>query len=696
MHRARLLLLPVIVLVCAGAFAQAAPIRQQQPPTEIRIGESVVPLAGPWRFAPGDSPVANDGALKWANPAFDDSAWAAMDLHPKAGEIDPGYGSPGYLTGWAARGYPKLAGFAWYRLRIHLADANKPLAIKTPDHVDDAFQVFANGKLIGSFGEFNAKGVVCYRSRPLVYPLPAPDANGDILLAIRFYMQPLVAAIGTTPDSGGMHETPLVGLPAEMEYLRVQEVQGRMVGVIADVYVSLLMLVTAAGAFWIWLLDRPRTTYLWLTLALLFEAASTVVLVTGFFTFGFSQSTAGMLMKVMLRLALVSWVVFWRRWFQLEGGRWIDGMLTALVVVGVAVAAYTYLFSDGSSLQTVLAALQFDAACKGILGLVLFATLLQGGRKDRTGALLALPPIVLLSIDVFFIELEDWLRIRTQFFPFRIGISVGNIALALMVLVIGALVARRFLGSRVAERLERQTIDQELEQASELQQRVLVPEPIVSQLFTVETAYHPARTVGGDFFQVIPHRDGSLLVVVGDVSGKGMAAAMLVAVLVGALRTRADETFDPAAILQTLNDRLIGRAGGHFATCVAAHLGTDGTMRVANAGHIPPYRNGVAMEIPGSLPLGIIAEAEYDVETVRPDAADHLTFVTDGVLEARNEAGQLLGFERLAALAALPPEAIVRAAIAHGQDDDITVVGVSLLGRAAEPTEDALLTGAPA
>jgi len=688
-------LLPVIVLVCAGAFAQAVSANKPQPPTEIRIGESVVPLAGPWKFAPGDSPVAN-GSLKWADPAFDDSAWATMDLHPNAGAIDPGYGSPGYLTGWAARGYPKLAGFAWYRLRIHLADANKPLAIKTPDHVDDAFQVFANGRLIGSFGEFNAKGVVCYRSRPLVYALPAPDANGDIQLAIRFYMQPFVASVGATPDSGGMHETPLVGLPAEMEYIRAQEVRGRLVGEIAAVYISLLMLVVAAGTFWIWLLDRPRTTYLWLTLALLLGAASTYVILIGFFTYGLDQSTQGFLFTAVSCVAFVCWIVFWRRWFQLENGPWVTLSLAALCVVALAAYADIYFFNDGSSVQAVLAVLEFQAICKAALGLVLFATLLEGARKDRTGALLALPAILLFEISSFSVELLARLRIRTEFFPFGIAIRLGNIALALMVLVIGALVARRFVASRVAEQLERQTIDQELEQASELQQKVLVPEPIVSKLFAVETAYHPARTVGGDFFQAIPHPDGSLLVVVGDVSGKGVAAAMLVAVLVGALRTRADETFDPAAILQTLNDRLLGRAGGHFATCVAADIGVDGTMRIANAGHIPPYRNGVAMAIPGSLPLGIIAGAEYDVETVRLDAADRLTFVTDGVLEARNEAGELLGFARLAAISMLPPRAILQAAIAHGQDDDITVVGVRLLASAAQATDAALLAGAPA
>lgn len=698
MRRTRLWLLPVIVLVCATAFAQAVSIGQQGPPTEIRIGESVVSLAGPWKFAPGDSPVAN-GALRWADPAFDDSAWAAMDLHPKAGEIDPGYGSPGYLTGWSARGFPNVAGYAWYRLRIHVADANQPLAIKTPDHVDDAFQVFANGRLIGSFGEFTAKGVVCYRARPLVYLLPAPDANGDILLALRFYMQPIVLVRGSTPDSGGMHETPLVGLPSEMEFIRAKEVQDRLVGHVAAAYVALLLIVVAAGTFWIWVLDRPRTTYLWLSVALLLYAGSTCVLLMGLFTYSASQGKQVSLENGLLRLALICWIIFWRQWFRLARNGWVELALVVLTVVGVLVEVYTSSFSDNSSTQTVWAVMEGDAICKVVLGLMLVATLLQGVRKDRTGALLALPPIVLLGISGFRVELLTWLRIRTQFFPFGIGISIADIALALMVLVVGALVARRFIGSQVAQKLERQTIDQELEQASELQQRVLIPEPIASKIFAVETAYHPARTVGGDFFQVIPHKDGSLLIVVGDVSGKGMAAAMLVAVLVGAVRTRADETFDPAAILRTMNDRLLGRAGGHFATCVVAHLAVDGadvTLRVANAGHIPPYRNGVAMAMPGSLPLGIIANAEYDVETVRLDAAAQLTFVTDGVLEARNEAGELLGFSRLAEISALPPKAIVEAAIAHGQDDDITVVGVRLRAGAMQAMGAAELVGAPA
>jgi serine phosphatase RsbU (regulator of sigma subunit) len=228
-----------------------------------------------------------------------------------------------------------------------------------------------------------------------------------------------------------------------------------------------------------------------------------------------------------------------------------------------------------------------------------------------------------------------------------------------------------------------------MEQARQLQQRVLVPEPVHSRSFSVESAYYPARSVGGDFYQVLSHEDGSLLIVVGDVSGKGMAAAMLVAVLAGAIRTRADESYDPAALLATLNERLLGRADSHFATCIVAHLLPNGELRLANAGHLPAYRNAVPIEQEGSLPLGLVHGMQYPVVRVQLAAGDALTFLTDGVVEARDPGGQLLGFERLAQLANLPPDGIAKAAIDHGQDDDITVLRVQVM-QLQGPAEPAL------
>ena len=696
MQRARLLLLSMLVLACLVALARPLPPGPPVPaqtPVEVRLGDSTIPLAGPWKFAPGDSPDAN-GALLWASPAFDDSAWSEMDLHARPGETDAAYGDPGYIPGWGGRGFPHLTGFAWYRLRVHLARSPQALWLKMPDHVDDSYQVFANGRYVGEFGHFTAGGVESFRSRPLTFQLPAPDANGNMLLAIRCYMEPWVLVSGTAPDSGGLHEVPLLGLRSQIESIRAQEVTGRILNVLTSIFVALFMLIGAAGAFWIWLLDRPQTRYLWLTLGLVFVAASTPALLIAFFSYAFTQAGANILVQASNILGLVCWIFFWRQWFELPRQRWPE-LLVALSAATRILMDIFIRWSAHAPASLILFAIELRAACSVILGIMLFMVLLQGARKDRTGALLALPPIILLAISLLSVELLTWFDVRTSIFPFGIQISLQDVALVLLVLVTGALVARRFISSQVSQRLERQTVDREIEQARELQQHVLTPEPVSSSLFTVETAYHPARTVGGDFFQVLPHADGSLLIVVGDVSGKGIAAAMLVAVLVGTVRTRAEESFDPAAILETLNQRLLGRAGGHFATCVVAHLRPGGTMLVANAGHLPPYRNGIALDLPGSIPLGILRDAHYDVHTIHLDSADHLTFLTDGVLEARNTAGQLLGFEQTAALSSLPPEAIARAAIQHGQDDDITVVSVrvGLLDHAVESAS--LLTSSP-
>jgi serine phosphatase RsbU (regulator of sigma subunit) len=211
-----------------------------------------------------------------------------------------------------------------------------------------------------------------------------------------------------------------------------------------------------------------------------------------------------------------------------------------------------------------------------------------------------------------------------------------------------------------------------------------------SPAFSVEVEYRPAQTVGGDFFQTLSKADGSLLVVVGDVSGKGISAAMLVAVLVGAIRTRAEESFDPVSMLTMLNQRLIGRSGGHLATCLAAELRPDGSMCIANAGHLPPYRNGQELEIEGSLPLGAakIIDSSSRVLTLQP--GDRLTFLTDGVVEAMNAQSELFGFERARTASRQPAAAIALEAQAFGQNDDITVLSIEFIGAISEAADEAL------
>ncbi len=223
----------------------------------------------------------------------------------------------------------------------------------------------------------------------------------------------------------------------------------------------------------------------------------------------------------------------------------------------------------------------------------------------------------------------------------------------------------------------------ELEAARAVQQ-VLVPEEIPSLPgFKIESEYWPAGQVGGDFFQILPTAPGGALIVIGDVSGKGMPAAMTVSLLVGTFRTLAQYTASPGEILAAMNRRILVRSKDGFTTCLVLRADLDGTLTVANAGHLPPYCNGEELAVEGGLPLGLRAQSTYEETTfaLEPDA--QITLLTDGVVEARSANGELFGFARAQTWSRKSATQILEAARAFGQEDDITVVTLALTGGAA-------------
>jgi serine phosphatase RsbU (regulator of sigma subunit) len=185
--------------------------------------------------------------------------------------------------------------------------------------------------------------------------------------------------------------------------------------------------------------------------------------------------------------------------------------------------------------------------------------------------------------------------------------------------------------------------------------------------------------VGGDFNQIIPlPADGSLLIVAGDVAGKGLQAGMLVALLVGAIRMAAELNADPLFILEALNRRLLGRGEAH-ATCLAMRIAADGAVTLANAGHLPPYLNGTPVAMEGALPLGMIDSAEFTVTNFQLQENDRLMLASDGIAEATDEQGRLFGFERVEELVArrMTAAEVATAAQNFGQKDDISVIAIT-------------------
>lgn len=229
---------------------------------------------------------------------------------------------------------------------------------------------------------------------------------------------------------------------------------------------------------------------------------------------------------------------------------------------------------------------------------------------------------------------------------------------------------------------EKAMLESEMAAAREVQ-RVMVPEdlPPVSG-YSIESVYVPAAEVGGDFFQVIPVRSGRTLIVIGDVSGKGLRAAMVVSMIVGMLRTVSTFTEEPAEILGELNRRLCGRAQGGFATCLVARIDPGGRLSFANAGHLPPYLDGTEVSFAGSMPLGMIETVVYTQSDLEMRAGEHAVFLTDGVVEARNREGVLLGFPKVAALLREGASArmVADTAQQYGQNDDLTVISIAREG----------------
>jgi serine phosphatase RsbU (regulator of sigma subunit) len=241
--------------------------------------------------------------------------------------------------------------------------------------------------------------------------------------------------------------------------------------------------------------------------------------------------------------------------------------------------------------------------------------------------------------------------------------------------VIALLLLRRLLESVRRQRL----IALDVKQAQEVQQ-VILPEALLALPgLTIESEYRPAREVGGDFFQIISHKtDGSVLIVAGDVSGKGLQAGMLVALLVGAIRSIAHFDPDPVVVLGELNQRLLGR-GDAQATCLALRIEADGGATLANAGHVAPYLNGEELPMEGALPLGMFEGAESSVMRFELKVGDRLVLTSDGIAEAMDTNGQLFGFERVQKLLKTAKSAteIANAAQIFGQEDDISVISVT-------------------
>ena len=676
----------VFACLAAGQPSPTAPKPADNAAPLITLGSSSAPLNGPWKFQIGDSPIdPSTGKPLWAEPGFDDSSWEAMDLTPEPGVVDPWNGDPRWVPGWTAKGHPRYMGWAWYRLRVPVAvNPGEPVAVNAPLQAEDAYQLFANGNLIGGLGRFDSHGklLAIHFSRPdifLVPPAPVP-ANGPVeptrtlTFAYRVWMGRVGMAYSIVP--GGLHYAPLLlagdnaGAQSKLDWSEytVENIYGCFEG--------LVLLLLAMLAVSVLLFDRSDMVYLWVAGALLITVANDALTFLMNFTHLLdARAFFLMIYAVLYPIQLGAWAMVWWVWYQLKRPAWLPKAILGLTLASMAAAAMASAFSFSFLPHALWSA--FEAAGLVIrlaLLLLLLLIVALGIRKEGKEGWLVLPAALAMVYGLFGPELSV-LGAGYVLHPLGITFFLSSLGGLFLVAALGALMLRRLRHS--LKRQRQMALD--VKQAQEVQQVILPEQRVIFHGFEIESEYRPAREVGGDFFQIIPNEnDGSLLIIAGDVTGKGLKAGMLVALLVGAIRSTAETITDPLAILQTLNRRLLGRRDAQ-STCLALRIEKDGSATLANAGHIAPYLNGEPISMEGALPLGMMEGTDFSVMHFKLNERDRLMVMSDGIAEATDASGTLFGFERVDDLlrASCTASDVATAAQKFGQEDDISVISVS-------------------
>jgi hypothetical protein len=613
--------------------------------------EPVASLDGLWSFHTGDNP-------QWANPDFDDSQWPLLRSDRP----------------WTKQGYPDYGGYAWYRFTLQVPDGRKPGDLLLTE-IHTGYQVYANGQLIGSVGSTSPTRNAYYAVSPKLYRLPVGSAGPQtIQIALRVWnFKPEVSFYWRA--GGPMAPGNEVGDPVLLAK-RLHHELDSIALVHVNQYVDSLLGAVVGLTILVLFCFRPEDReYLWFAILLLADAvdaglgivrmygSAPDVLVTVFEIIASTVSLTATLVFLSIVLHLRRSLLWWA----------VCG--AALLSIPLAGLSY-FQWLNWNTGEAIWVSLAFPADIWIIAALAICSF-----RKDISARLLLAPVglyygfhllLHLASVSMTYhwpIKLaEPNLLLLSRPFPFYVMNAVSYIFIVALLIFL----VRRFSLARQEET----RLATEMEAAHSMQSFLIPATPPRTPGFHVESIYLPASEVGGDFFQILPAVDDqSLLIIVGDVSGKGLKAAMTVSAIVGGLRQIT--TREPARVLAAINRQLLDELSGGFVTCCAALLTSSNKLTIANAGHLPPYRNGEELKVEAGLPLGLSAASRYEEMVYEFAPGDRLTLISDGVVEAQNARKELFGFERTQQISTQPAAAIAQTVQQFGQEDDITVVAIT-------------------
>ncbi|MGH9918258.1 MAG: PP2C family protein-serine/threonine phosphatase, partial [Nitrososphaerales archaeon] len=513
----------------------------------------------------------------WAAPNLDDSHW----LRVSKGVPLRKYGFPD------AEAY-------WYRFHLRLPPNARNLALYFQTGGANV-AVYANGRLIGQNGSVTPGSPLEGGERlpPVAIPNPLiAAAHGNLTLAFHVYTGSLGKVLPGLFD----YKTTQVTLTTP-EAAKTSASYDLAHQYLPSLGVAGLQTIVGLCALFLFLALRSQREYLALTVWMFAAAAgATLNLWTSIHNVTYFSAVYWLDLGVEAA-STVAMIEFVRLITRTRKTRWLLGLEIVVVAVQFVIP---FALSGQFPLNLSLAAYFVPIVVSDI---VLPILLLRSALRGSLDARLILVPFVLWAIVDFYSMIGTFtFTLAHKFLPdlpslhvYSYSIGLGSLFDVLGLLCLLLIILTRT--TRLAR--ERASLASEIQAAEQVQTLLLARASRPTPGYRVETVYRPMSEVGGDFFLVSPDSsDGSLLVILGDVSGKGMGAAMRVSLILGVLNR--EQQRQPKSILIELNEALRSQGEIGFTTACCVRLERDGRFTFSNAGHLNPYVNGQELSSPGT------------------------------------------------------------------------------------------------
>ena len=382
-------------------------------PPELRAAATL--LDGTWRFHTGDDPL-------WAETISDDSGWETIDMTAPPGSHDGDVGLPDYVSGWTAHGHPAYAGYAWYRRAVTVPAGHASWDILGPTLVEDGYEIYWNGQLLGGSGRLGADPRVV-GTRPLRFALPIDASGTRGVVAIRAFMRHRSAP---SSDGGGIHSAPILAPRPISDALHHAQWDRTIAGYVVDAIEPLAMFAVVGLVLWCWSRSSHKGFLIFASIALALTGARRLNNAITAWTDLQDLATYALLAKVMWIPTVAVWTLAWNRWSR-RPWRTID-----VLAVVLAVAAIVGAMSQWPGVTT--------GSRLGSLALLVVI----GARIVRSGPMRILALGTLASIIAAFFggEVLDPIGVPGIWFPFGIGVSRTQYVYAIAIPLLAVLIMR--------------------------------------------------------------------------------------------------------------------------------------------------------------------------------------------------------------------------------------------------------------